>query len=218
MPGLKTFGKLHKTNGFNYDLQRAMTCGNFFEKVFHRHRLKILLSKLDYTNKKVLEVGCNTGILLIALAEKGVNIVGIDIVKSDIKTARKYLKERKLSESLVKVGDARNLPYKDNSFDIVLLSDLLEHVSNTKKAAQEAIRVIKPNGHILITVPNHLHPVVRYPWLKKALTGRKNFDEFPDVPFSFQKLSMLFPKMRLVERKLVYFLSDIMAIYQKPSC
>lgn len=213
---LSTFGKPHKANGFNYDLLWAMEHGNFFEKTYHRCRLKILLSELDYNNKKVLEVGCNTGILLIALAQAGIDVLGIDIVKNDIETAKKYLKERGLPPRLAQLGDARKIPYKDNSFDIVLLSDLLEHVSNPKKAAREALRVTKPKGLILTTVPNHLHPVVRYPWVKKLLTSRKNFDEYPDVPFSSEKLLRLFPQVKIVQKRMVYFWSDILAVFQKP--
>ena len=80
--------------GFDYDLDKARLHGNIFERIFHENRLHFWLSAVDYSGKKVLDVGCNTGILLIPLLEKGVDIKGVDISKEDVSKARKNLKKR----------------------------------------------------------------------------------------------------------------------------
>jgi SAM-dependent methyltransferase len=50
-------------------------------------------------------------------------------------------------------GDACLLPFADDSFDIVTLFDVLEHIEDDRRAAQEALRVVRPGGHILVSTP-----------------------------------------------------------------
>lgn len=203
------------SDGFNYDLNEARVNGNFFERIFHNHRLSFWLSIIDYENKKVLDIGCNTGILLIPLKERGIDILGIDISISDIKKAKKNLLQRNLSDKCVQVANAQKLPFKDNYFDVVLLSDILEHVVEPNIVAKEAIRVLKPNGIVLATVPNELHPVVKYSWVRKLLTGRKNVDEHLDIPFSKKKLSKLFCETKIIKLSFIGFGSEILGIFKK---
>lgn len=51
------------------------------------------------------------------------------------------------------IGDACDLPFLDGSFDVVTLFDVLEHIPDDRKAAEEARRVTKPGGHVLISTP-----------------------------------------------------------------
>lgn len=203
------------TDGFDYDLNEARVHGNFFERVFHNHRLNFWLSIVDYEGKKVLDIGCNTGILLIPLKEQGVDILGVDISKADIKKAKHNLTQRNLSNQCVRVANAQKLPFSNNFFDIILLSDILEHVGQPKAVAKEAIRVVKPGGLILATVPNGLHPVVRYPWVRKFLTGRKNVDDHLDIPFNKEKLTKLFHGTIVIQTRFIGFWSEILGIFKK---
>ncbi|KKR11046.1 MAG: hypothetical protein A2694_01030 [Candidatus Blackburnbacteria bacterium RIFCSPHIGHO2_01_FULL_40_17] len=191
--------KNNSTDGFGYDLDEALKKGNFIEKFFHKCRISPWLNKIDYNGKKVLDVGCNTGILLIPLLEKGVDAIGVDISKSDIRKAQKKLQAKGFSSSLVLIADAKKLPFKNDSFDIVLLSDILEHVSEPELVAKETCRVVKQNGNIYATVPNEMHPVVKFEWLRKALSGRETVEEHPDEPYNLNKLINLFPNV-LVEK------------------
>lgn len=201
---------------FGHDLLKASKKGTVFEKVFHNERIKMWLTIANYKNKKVLDVGCNTGIITIPLAKAGVKIVGIDNNRDDIKKIKRNLKKEGLSEKIAVYANARKLPFKDKTFDVVLLSDLLEHTSDPKKAADEAIRVTKPGGLIYATVPYHLHPVVRFDWLRKALSSRKNVDEHPDIPFTYDKLRKFFPGMKVRKMQLVHFWVSILGVFQKP--
>jgi ubiquinone/menaquinone biosynthesis C-methylase UbiE len=201
---------------FGHDLLEASKSGTIFEKVFHNERIRMWLTTANYKNKKVLDVGCNTGIITIPLAKQGIEIIGIDNSRSDIRLAKKNLKKEGLSERIAMYANARKLPFKNNSFDIVLLSDLLEHTSDPKKASQEAIRVTKPGGLIYVTVPYHLHPVVRFDWLRKVLSSRKNVDEHPDIPFTYEKLKKFFPGMKVKEMTLVHYWVSILGVFQKP--
>lgn len=202
------------SDGFDYDLNQARLSGNIFERIFHNRRLKFWLSIIDYSGKKVLDVGCNTGIILTPLKEIGIDIVGVDISKRDIKKAKESLRQKNLSDECVLVANAKKLPFKTNSFDIIILSDILEHVSKPEVVAKEAMRVLKRGGLILATVPNEWHPVVRYPLVRKLLTGRKNVDDHLDVPFNKKKLSKLFPGTSVVETRFIGFWSEILGIFK----
>ena len=170
---------------------------------------------MDYNKKKVLDIGCNTGILVIPLLERKVDIVGIDIAKEDIAKARQRLADKKFSPNRVGIACAEKLPFKAGSFDIVLMSDVLEHVSDPVLTAKEAIRVTKPGGIILATVPNWWHPVVKYPWVRKLLSGREDIDEHLDTPFNKQKLIRLFRKTKIKEIRLIGFWSEIFGKFEK---
>lgn len=207
--------KNKQTDGFNYDLNKAMERGNVFERVFHGSRVKFWLSVIDYKKKKVLEAGCNTGIILIPLLKMGVDAHGFDISRGDINKAKEYLGKHGLAKSRVRVADAKKMPYKTNSFDVVILSDVLEHVSDPEGVAKEAVRVVKKRGLVMATVPNELHPVVRYEWVRKLLSGRDSVDEFPDVPFSKKKLTDLFLKARLIKTGYVGFGAEIFGMFKK---
>lgn len=204
-----------KSDGFNYDLKKAREKGNVFERVFHGSRVKFWLSVIDYKEKKVLEAGCNTGVILIPLLKMGVDAYGFDISRGDIKRAKNYLGKQGLARDRVRVADAKKMPYKANSFEIVILSDVLEHVSDPKAVANEAIRVVKKGGLVMVTVPNGRHPVVKYEWLRKLLSGRNSVDEFPDVPFNKRKLTNLFLKAKLVKTGYVGFGAEIFGMFEK---
>jgi ubiquinone/menaquinone biosynthesis C-methylase UbiE len=51
-------------------------------------------------------------------------------------------------------GNITNLPYQDNTFDLTICSETLEHIPDYQKAISEIFRVTKRNGYVLITVPN----------------------------------------------------------------
>jgi len=65
------------------------------------------------------------------------------------------------------IGDARALPFADRSFDLVTMFDVLEHIEGDRKAAEEALRVVKPRGWILVSTPyDHWH-YPHYPFMRR---------------------------------------------------
>lgn len=203
------------TDNFNYDLYEAMRHGNFFERVFHRARVKTILNLMDYSGKKVLDLGCNTGIILMPLLQQGVDAVGVDINAGDIARAKKNLGKRGLDPDRVRVAGGADLPFADSTFDLVLLIDVLEHVSDPVAVTNEIRRVLKPAGFVVATVPFHLHPHVRYPFVRKLLSGRSNVDDDPDIPFTLEMLKDSFPGFEMTKHKLVFFWVCILGIFRK---
>jgi len=114
-------------------------------------RQKIIVSVLEKeigpnSNCKILDIGCGTGGTTLSLNQFG-STYGIDSSFS----ALKYCNQRGL-EKVVK-SSSYELPFSSNSFDLVTILDVLEHIKNDLKVLKEVKRVLKKDGTILITVP-----------------------------------------------------------------
>ncbi|NWF75839.1 MAG: class I SAM-dependent methyltransferase [Nitrospirae bacterium] len=97
---------------------------------------------------EILEVGCSGGPLMLSLKRHGfVNVNGIDISKEAIDLC----KNKGLNEVLV--SDAENTGLKNQLFDLIIASDILEHLRDDEKALIEWHRILKPHGKLLIFVP-----------------------------------------------------------------
>jgi len=96
---------------------------------------------------KILDVGCGTGINLIYLKRRANFVIGIDSSKEAID----FCKLR--GHKTLCQADILSLPLKDNSIDIILALDVLEHIDNDELAISELHRVLKPKGKLFITVP-----------------------------------------------------------------
>lgn len=116
---------------------------------FFRERIKRLI---DQTRKapsaiRFLDIGASSGYMVEAAKEAGVVAEGIEPSPSGVEAAR----ERNITLML---GTAEKLPYENETFDIIHSHHVFEHVADPMKAAQEAYRVLKPGGIVLIEVPN----------------------------------------------------------------
>jgi SAM-dependent methyltransferase len=185
-------------DGFGHDLYNAQLSGNIFEKVFHSNRIETLLRLIALElglspGARGLDVGCNTGPLLIPLRQRGYDVVGIDVSPGDVHQAEQYLCERGLPHAGLAAADGTRLPFRDQSFDFVLLVDVLEHTDQPERMVAEVGRLLAPGGMVIATVPWAYHPYVRYTWLRKLLSSRKTIDEHPDAPFRLDMLQRLFP-------------------------
>lgn len=107
------------------------------------------IEKLDLSNDaRILDVGTSTGTNLRMLRDLGyTNFIGLDFSPEAIR----FCREKGLGE--VKEGNIKELPFPDESFDLVLATDIIEHIDDDKKALSEIERVLRPGGHALFTVP-----------------------------------------------------------------
>lgn len=109
-------------------------------------------------NKSVLEVGCSTGYLTKVMVERGCNVVGIELDPDAAKSAEKWA-ERVVVGNLDD-GDVWN-EVKDESFDVVVLGDVLEHLRDPLASLRQAVRKMKPAGYVVTSLPNFAHGDVR---------------------------------------------------------
>lgn len=97
---------------------------------------------------RVLDLGTSTGTNLRMLRDVGMtNVVGLDLSDEAIR----FCDEKGLGK--VHKGDITAIPFPDRSFDMVLATDIIEHVDDDARALAEVARVLKPAGKAIITVP-----------------------------------------------------------------
>jgi ubiquinone/menaquinone biosynthesis C-methylase UbiE len=112
---------------------------------------------------RVLDLGCGTGRHTSAVARlKDITAIGLDISLAEAQEAKKRLL---YEESLgmqeggawgILVADVTLLPFKENAFDCVICSEVLEHVPRQDAAVHEATRVVKPGKDLVLSVPRFL--------------------------------------------------------------
>ncbi len=102
-------------------------------------------------NDRILEVGGGTGRFIYSFRNKSKNLWMIDPSVQMLNKVKKTYG----SKIKMKVGYAENIPFEDNSFDIVVVSDALHHWDNQEKGIKEVYRVLKPGGQLAI---EEIHP------------------------------------------------------------
>ena len=138
---------------------------------------------LEYVNAqkddKILDIGCGRGEASVYMAIDGAEVVGVDYSEDSItiseETKKRFSDKIKGSVSFER-GNAKSLQFSDNSFDKIIMLDVVEHLyeEELKIALKECFRVLKPHGKLFVhTLPNRLtynyiYPLVRlcYPLLK----------------------------------------------------
>jgi len=112
-------------------------------------------------NGKILDVGCGTGNFLRKMKKYNMKCYGIEPNDFDKKNAKKH----KLN---IFHGTLTQAKYPDNYFDVITINHVLEHVNNPTRTLEELRRILKPNGTLIITVPqsNSLaHKIFKKYWI-----------------------------------------------------
>jgi ubiquinone/menaquinone biosynthesis C-methylase UbiE len=133
----------------------------------------------------VLDVGCGTGIHLERYQKAGCTVFGIDQSPSMLEVAENRLREN----ANLHMGDASEMPYSDNQFDLIIISTVLHEMPRAVRSAviNECKRTLKKEGRILIIDfhPGPIRPIKG--WLYKSIisvaemaAGRKHFNNYRD--------------------------------------
>lgn len=139
-------------------------------------RLDILFNRLlieDLSGKLAIDMGCGTGRFSAKLIERGARVVSSDIGHSLV--AQSMLKNPSawgLQTSLESLGLA------ESSFDLVICTEVIEHTPNPRESVHELMRILKPEGVLILTVPHKLwrFSVVVADWLKiRPYAGYENW-------------------------------------------
>jgi ubiquinone/menaquinone biosynthesis C-methylase UbiE len=109
----------------------------------------------DWRGKRVLEVGCGTGRITTRLAEWGADLTALDIAEAMLRQVRaKFGRPGSGRVPAFVQGSALELPFSDNSFEVVVSINVLSHVPQMRKVIAEMARVLAPGGSLLVNFTN----------------------------------------------------------------
>ena len=106
-----------------------------------------------FNTRSYLDVACGTGDLSIAAAEKHpeISVTGIDFVPAMVTAAKAKLQKRNLTRRIeIREGDALNLAFADNSFDVTGIACGIRNIPDRKRALSEMLRVTAPGGQVMV--------------------------------------------------------------------
>jgi malonyl-CoA O-methyltransferase len=147
-----------------------------------------------------LDLGCGSGAYLPALAERCRDVVAVDLAHGYVRQAT-----ARQQGSMGVQGSAVALPFRDGTFDLVLATEVIEHLPQPTALLDEVERVLKPDGAFVLTTPNPLtphdllyrvkrrvrgfdvdeHPGLMLPWVLTREIGRRKFVEERRVSCNF---------------------------------
>lgn len=106
------------------------------------------------TESIVLDVGCGGGQTTYLISTQVKQVIGVDLSLAALNNRPSQPINISFQEA-----DAVNLPFKDRSFDAVVSYATIEHLPNVSQALEEAIRVLKPGGYLILFAPNMISPI-----------------------------------------------------------
>lgn len=171
-------------------------CGALSTRVYLEQEIEPIKKYLgpDLKGKKMLKLDLwneafNTEVLMWA-ARQGIKIYALDVSDKVVNIAHQKMKKLGLSHYFV-VADMRDIPFKNNSFDLVYSMGTLEHIGDTKTVIKEIYRVLKKNGVAITGVPNKHDLFLRAPILAFAnKIGLIPYGE--ELSFSRKEINKLF--------------------------
>lgn len=118
---------------------------------FVRCMYQEILNRMEHIQaSRILDLGCGNGNVIALLREqRPASYYGLDISQSMIREAKKRLGD----QVTLDVGDAEELPYENQSFDLIICNASFHHYPNPQKALKEMKRVLQPGGIILLGDP-----------------------------------------------------------------
>lgn len=169
------------------------------------HRLKICSNFIDFKDKTILDLGCGDGKYSRKMKLDSNVVFGLDIEEKAVSVAKDIC-------SAALMADAQFLPFRDSSFDIILMSDIIEHVGDDKATMSEAYRCLNKNGYIIIFAPNRL-----YPFEVHGIVLKNKVVRIPGLG-TLVPLINYFPRVlrnRLVPHARIYSANDLVRLVEK---
>jgi ubiquinone/menaquinone biosynthesis C-methylase UbiE len=121
-----------------------------FEEFIEPFRVRLRANGIDlsvFEGKRCLDAGCGGGRASILMAEAGAaEVVGLDLSQRNVETCEMRAKQRNLSNARFLQGSLLDVPFEDESFDVVWSNGVLHHTEDPDLTLREITRVLKPGG------------------------------------------------------------------------
>ena len=162
-------------------------------------------------NKCILSVGCGSALLETLVKKQNNQVYAVDISPENVQKAKQELDGAFLCD----IEKVKKLPFKKESFDIIILSDVLEHLLEPQRALNLLYDYIKPEGIVIASIPNVANWTVRIPLLFGEFSyGKGGIVVWPHYRFFTKKTAtQLFEKNRYKVVKIDFTTSLINVTY-----
>ena len=138
---------------FEKDIAAVRGLPSLVWRAGQERRLKMMQRWAQLTGARILVDGCGVGMYVRALCDFTSHACGLDIEPARVAEA-----QAAVPDAAFQVADCETLPYADDSFDVVLSHEVIEHVADDRQALAEALRVLRPGGRLLLFCPNRFYP------------------------------------------------------------
>lgn len=142
-------------------------------------RLNLITRTIDIRGLRILDIGCGAGAFVDALCAAGARAEGVEYQTDKIAEWN----ARFPNDSRVRWGDAENLDFADETFDIIMMNEVLEHIPSDVNALKEAFRVLKSGGLFFNFTPNRFYPIETHGFLSRKTGIHLSGMKFPFLPW-----------------------------------
>ncbi len=119
--------------------------------IYAEHVTRYMAAKPAITNKVVLDIASGSGYGTKMLAESAAFVYGVDVNETAINYSKKHYAAQNIKYL---VGDGESIPLKDDSVDVVVTFETIEHIKDYRKFLDEVNRVLRPDGLLIVSTPN----------------------------------------------------------------
>ena len=176
------FQKMHFYERFAADFDSVV---NMYDT---KKRLSVVFDELlaneNLKGKKLLDAGCGTGWFSAESVRRGARVTSMDLGKQLLNEVAKKTDSKRI------VGSILDMPFQNNTFDYVISSEVIEHVTNPALALQEMHRVIKPKGILVLTTPNkfwYFSLIIARFFKLRPYQGLENWHSYGELKTLLQK-------------------------------
>ncbi len=176
--------------------QKAIT-----RNIWHNWKLKVILELIESYPKKVLDVGCASGWFLDKFHGfyPEADLTGVDASDKAISYGKKFYKGINLIHA-----DAHKLPFGNKNFDLVLCTEVLDHVAEPLKVLKEIKRVLKPGGIVIVELDDSQNFIFRFIWYVWIHLPGSVWNHAHIHEFSIEKLESMIKRsgFRIIKKRI----------------
>ncbi|MCE5361415.1 MAG: class I SAM-dependent methyltransferase, partial [Acidithiobacillus sp.] len=122
-------------------------------QIRYEHLHRYAFCRAYARSRKVLDIACGEGYGSALLAQEAEEVFGVDIAPEAVIHAQKRY-QRYFTNLTFRVGSATDIPYPDESFDLVVSFETIEHLAEQEQMLEEICRVLRRDGILIISTPD----------------------------------------------------------------